>query len=318
MEGIRTSLKEKAYFRKIFGIFFNRQFVIAIPYFWLIIFFLFPCLILMKISLSDSVISAPPYSSIADWVSSLDTLILKLNFSNYTSLFTDEIYIRSFLSSIGIAATSTFFCLLIGFPTAYAIARSNVKYRGILLTLVVLPFWTSFLIRVYACILLLSPAGIINNVLLSLNIINEPLHLIHNTPAACFGIVYTYLPFMILPLYSAIEKIDLSIVEAAYDLGSSPIKTLISIIIPLSFPGIVAGSSLVFIPAIGEFVIPELLGGAQTLTIGRVVWNEFFGNLSWPVASALAIILLVFVVFPSLIYQVINDNKETVKSKRGM
>lgn len=309
MATIKSIIKRNNFLKKTVSLLFGSRSIICIPYFWLIIFFLFPCLILLKISLSDTIIFSPPYSSIADWSSALNTLIIKLNFSNYFVLLMDEMYWRSFISSIFIATTSTFFCFLIGFPVAYAIARSDVKVRGILLTLVVLPFWTSFLIRVYACILLLSPTGIINNMLLSLNIISEPLRLINTTPAACFGIVYTYLPFMILPLYSAIEKIDFSIVEAAYDLGCSPMRTLFSIIMPLAMPGIIAGSLLVFIPAIGEFVIPELLGGAQTLTIGRVVWNEFFSNLSWPVAAALAIVLLVFIVLPTLVYQVITRDQ---------
>ena len=296
----------KKIFSKIVLAVFGRKTIIAVPYAWLIVFSLLPCIVLYKISLSDPILASPPYTDISAWNSMFSTLLVKLNFSNYIALFTDEIYIRSLLSSLGIAATSTFFCFIIGFPMAYAIARSDKKVRGILLTLVVLPFWTSFLIRVYACILLLSPAGIINNILIYFGIIAEPLRLINSTGAACFGMVYTYLPFMILPLYSAIEKIDFSILEAAYDLGASPMRTLFSVTIPLTFPGIVAGSSLVFIPAIGEFVIPELLGGAQTLTIGRVVWNEFFGNLSWPMASALAIFLLVFIVLPSILYRVLK------------
>jgi putrescine transport system permease protein len=186
---------------------------------------------------------------------------------------------------------------------AYAIARTSEKYRNILLMLVVLPFWTSFLIRIYAWIMLLSPYGLINNVLMKYNIIEVPLQLMNNSYAACIGIIYAYLPFMIFPLYSAIEKIDYSLIEAAYDLGSTPIKAFFSIVVPLSVPGIFAGSALVFVPAIGEFVIPELLGGAQTLTIGRLVWNEFFGNLSWPTAAALSIVLLTFVVLPIILVQ---------------
>jgi putrescine transport system permease protein len=218
-------------------------------------------------------------------------------------LFTDEMYIRGFITSILIAGTSTICCLLIGFPMAYAIARTHEKFRSILLMLVVLPFWTSFLIRVYAWIMLLSPCGFINSLLMKFHLVDVPLQLLNNSFAACIGIVYAYLPFMIFPLYNAIEKIDYALIEAAYDLGSSPITAFFSIVVPLSAPGIYAGSALVFVPAIGEFVIPELLGGVQTLTIGRLVWNEFFENMSWPTAASLSIVLLIFVVLPIVFTQ---------------
>lgn len=294
----------------------GKRLVIAVPYAWVILFVLFPCLILLNISLSDSILASPPYASIADWFSDVCTLDIKLNFSSYREIFTDEIYARGFVSSLIIAAISTTCCLIIGFPMAYAIARSHYRVRSILLMLVVLPFWTSFLIRVYAWILLLSPAGIINNMLMSLGIIDQPLHLIHNTLAACVGIVYTYLPFMIIPLYGTLEKLDFSIVEAAYDLGCSPFKTFFSIVIPLSTPGIVAGSAMVFIPTIGEFVIPELLGDAHTLTIGRVMWNEFFSNLSWPTAAALAVILIVFMVCQYLIVHNATEKSASNETRR--
>ncbi len=280
----------------------GRDFVIAIPYIWIFLFFICPCLILIKISFSDDILASPPYTSILDWLSGT-TLQLRLNLGHYLTLFTDEMYVRGFITSILIAGASTLCCLLIGFPMAYAIARSSEKFRTILLMLVVLPFWTSFLIRVYAWIVLLSPAGVINNLLLKWNLIQAPLSLINNSYAACIGIIYAYLPFMILPLYSVIEKINFSFMEAAYDLGCTPLKAFFSIIVPLSIPGIYAGSALVFVPAIGEFVIPELLGGSQTLTIGRLVWNEFFGNMSWSTAAALSIVLLLFVVLPIVIAQ---------------
>jgi putrescine transport system permease protein len=282
--------------------FSSRSFLIAIPYGWAFVFFICPCLILVKISFSESLIASPPYTSIIDWLSGY-MLQIRINLGNYATLFTDEIYIRGFITSILIAGTSTICCLLIGFPMAYAIARSSEKIRGLLLMLVVLPFWTSFLIRIYAWIVLLSPCGFINNLLIKLHLIEAPLQLMNNSYAACVGIIYAYLPFMIFPLYSAIEKIDYSLIEAAYDLGSSPIVAFFSIVVPLAAPGVYAGSALVFVPAIGEFVIPELLGGAQTLTIGRLVWNEFFGNLSWPTAASLSIILLMFVVFPIVFTQ---------------
>jgi putrescine transport system permease protein len=276
--------------------------IISVPAVWIFLFFICPCLILIEISFSESVIASPPYTSIVDWISG-HILQFRMNLWNYMVLFTDEMYIRGFITSIVIAGTSTICCLLIGFPMAYAIARTSEKYRNILLMLVVLPFWTSFLIRVYAWIMLLSPCGFINNLLIKFHLIDAPLQLMNNSFAACVGIIYAYLPFMIFPLYSAIEKIDYSLIEAAYDLGSSPITAFFSIVVPLSAPGIYAGSALVFVPAIGEFVIPELLGGAQTLTIGRLVWNEFFGNMSWPTAASLSIMLLVFVVFPIVFAQ---------------
>ncbi len=282
--------------------FSGKRLVISIPLIWVLVFFIFPCLILIKISFSESIIAAPPYTSLVDWASGY-ILQIRLNLGNYMTLFTDDMYIYGFLTSVLIAGASTICCLIIGFPMAYAIARSSEKFRHILLMLVVLPFWTSFLIRVYAWIMLLSPCGFINNMLMKFHFIDAPLQLMNNSYAACIGIIYAYLPFMILPLYSAIEKIDYSLIEAAYDLGSSPIKSFFSIIVPLSAPGIYAGSALVFVPAIGEFVIPELLGGAQTLTIGRLVWNEFFGNMSWPTAASLSIVLLIFVVFPMVISQ---------------
>ena len=284
--------------RKITG----RHLLISIPSIWVFVFFICPCLLLVKISFSESVLQTPPYTSLLEWISGA-TMQIRLNFGNYIGLFTEEMYSRGLLSSLIIAGASTICCLILGFPMAYAIARSNEKIRGILLMLVVLPFWTSFLIRVYAWILLLSPSGLINNFLMQLHIIDAPLPLMYNSYAACVGIIYAYLPFMVLPLYNAIEKIDYSIIEAAYDLGSTPIRAFFSIVVPLAAPGVYAGSALVFVPAIGEFVIPELLGGANTLTIGRLVWNEFFGNLSWPTAAALSLLLLIFVVLPIVIAQ---------------
>lgn len=246
--------------------------------------------------------ASPPYTSLLEWFSG-NILQIRLNLGNYLSLFTNEMYMRGFATSILIAGASTVCCLVVGFPMALAIARSSQKVRSMLLILVVLPFWTSFLIRVYAWLMLLSPSGFINSFLMRHHIIDAPLQLMNNSYAACIGIIYAYLPFMIFPLYSAIEKIDYSLIEAAYDLGSSPTTAFFSIVLPLSMPGIYAGSVLVFVPAIGEFVIPELLGGAQTLTVGRLVWNEFFGNLSWPTAAALSIIMLTFVVLPIVISQ---------------
>jgi len=302
MEIYRTEEKVISWLVSITKKVSGRHLIIAVPYIWIFLFFICPCFILMKISFSDSVIASPPYTDLVEWISG-HMLHIKLNIGSYIELLTEEMYVRGFITSIVIAGASTMCCLLIGFPMAYAIARSSEKYRSILLMLIVLPFWTSFLIRVYAWIMLLSPCGFINSVLMKFGLIDAPLQLMNNSFAASIGIVYAYLPFMIFPLYSAIEKIDYSIIEAAYDLGSSPVTAFFSIVVPLSAPGIYAGSALVFVPAIGEFVIPELLGGAQTLTIGRLVWNEFFGNLSWPTAASLSIVLLIFVVFPVVITQ---------------
>lgn len=280
----------------------GKRLLIAIPSLWMFIFFICPCLILLKISFAESLIASPPYTSIINFLPD-NILQMRFNLENYCTLFTDEMYLNGFFTSIMIAGASTICCLMLGFPMAYAIARSDKKYQRTLLMLIVLPFWTSFLIRVYAWIMLLSPCGFINNFLMKFGMIEMPLQLMNNSYAACIGIIYAYLPFMIFPLYTAIEKIDYSLVEAAYDLGCSPTKAFFSIIVPLTIPGILAGSAFVFVPAIGEFVIPELLGGSQTLTIGRLVWNEFFGNLSWPTAAAISIVLLVFVVFPIVFVQ---------------
>lgn len=291
----------------------GQRLLIFFPSAWIFLFFLFPCLILLKISFSNSVMASPPYTNLLEWFSG-NILQIRLNLGNYLGLFNNEMYIRGFATSILIAGASTICCLIIGFPMALAIARSSTRVRPMLLTLVILPFWTSFLIRVYAWLMLLSPSGFINSFLMKYHLIDAPLQLMNNSYAACIGIIYAYLPFMIFPLYSAIEKIDYSLIEAAYDLGSSPMTAFFSIVVPLSMPGIFAGSALVFVPAIGEFVIPELLGGAQTLTVGRLVWNEFFVNLSWPTAAALSIIMLTFVVLPIVVSQQ-SKKREAINKK---
>lgn len=304
------SIEERiiAWFNDIIHKISAKRLLISIPFLWMFVFFICPCLILINISFSEPIIASPPYTELISWVSG-QVLQLRLNFGNYITLLTNDMYIRGFLASLFIAGASTLCCLIIGFPMAYAIARSSEKVQKILLMLVVLPFWTSFLIRVYAWIILLSPSGLINSWLMKFGIIDIPLPLMNNSYAACLGIIYAYLPFMIFPLYSAIEKIDYSLIEAAYDLGSSPMTAFFSIVVPLSMPGIYTGSALVFVPAIGEYVIPELLGGAQTLTIGRLVWNEFFGNMSWPAAAAVSIILLLFVVLPVTFTQKLKEIK---------
>ena len=276
--------------------------VISAPYIWLLIFFLAPFVLVLKISFSSALIAQPPYTEIFDFSRGLIPDI-KGTLASYEFLLSDELYAVAYLNSIKIALVSTALCLLVGYPMAYGIARAPGAWRNALLMLVILPFWTSFLIRVYAWIGILKHNGVLNNALMGLGLIDEPLPLIHNDFSVYVGIVYSYLPFMILPLYANLAKMDESLLEAASDLGCRPWKTFVSITLPLSIPGIIAGSMLVFIPAVGEFVIPELLGGPDTLMIGKVLWNEFFRNRDWPVASAVAIAMLILLVVPIVIFQ---------------
>lgn len=284
--------------------------VISVPYVWLAIFFFIPFLVVFKISLSESAIAVPPYSSLLDFNLEEAYVNIKLNLGNYLYLWEDSFYLDAYLSSIKIAAVSTVFTLLVGFPIAYLIARSDQKYRGILLALVILPFWTSFLLRVYAWVGLLKKQGLVNEVLMSLGFINEPLTMLQTDFAVYIGIVYTYLPFMILPLYSALEKMDMSLIEAAEDLGARPIQSFFMVTVPLAMPGIIAGCMLVFIPAVGEYVIPALLGGSDTLMIGRVLWDEFSLNRDWPMASAVATVMLVFLVLPIMLIRSKTEKEE--------
>jgi putrescine transport system permease protein len=270
----------------------GRWFVIAVPYFWLALFFLVPFLIVLKIAFSNVQLSMPPVEPVVTWAAD-HVLQMRLHFSNFAFIFGDSLYIAAFLNSLQVAGVSTLAALLIGYPMAYGIARAPETWRKILFLLVVLPFFTSFLLRVYAWIGLLGRNGPINGILMQLGIIHEPLQMLQTDFAVYLGMVYSYLPFMVLPLYTAIEKLDLTLLEAAADLGCRPTKAFFTITLPLTKEGIFAGCLLVFIPAVGEYVIPALLGGPDTLMIGRVVWDEFFGNRDWPVASALAIVLLV-------------------------
>jgi putrescine transport system permease protein len=285
----------------------GRGLVVSIPYFWLLLFFLAPFLIVFKISFSESAIAQPPYAPLAAWVADADLnelrLQLTLNLSNYLRLFTDDLYWSAYLSSVKMAAVSTLLCLLIGYPMAYAIATAKPSRRGPLLMLIILPFWTSFLIRVYAWIGILKANGLISNALAGLGLVDPGFELLYSDFAVYIGITYSYLPFMILPLYANLEKLDPTLLEAAADLGCRPWRAFLRVTLPLSLPGIVAGSLLVFIPAVGEFVIPELLGGPDTLMIGRVLWTEFFNNRDWPVAAAVATALLLFLVAPIMAFQ---------------
>jgi putrescine transport system permease protein len=280
----------------------GRTAVIAVPYFWLLLFFMVPFIIVLKIAFSETQIAMPPYQPLIDW--GQDRILqIKLNVGNFLFLLEDSLYWRAYLNSVKVAAVSTVFCLLIGYPMAYAIARASSMWRNILLMMVVLPFWTSFLLRVYAWIGILKNNGLINNTLMALGLIDAPIVMLQTDFAIYVGIVYSYLPFMILPLYSNLEKMDLTLLEAAEDLGCRPFKAFLTITLPLSLPGIVAGSLLVFIPAVGEFVIPALLGGPDALMIGKVLWTEFFSNRDWPVASAVAIALLALLVIPIVLLQ---------------
>lgn len=276
--------------------------VIIVPYLWLFVFFLVPFLIVFKISLSQTAIAMPPYTPVFG-VENFFEALGELSFENYLWLAEDALYFNAYVSSIWIAGVSTLIALLVGYPIAYGMARAPTALRPTLLMLVILPFWTSFLIRVYAWMGILKPEGLLNQLLLYTGVIDTPL-LIMNTHTAIFiGIVYSYLPFMILPLYSSLEKMDFSLIEAAQDLGCRPAAAFWKITFPLSLPGVIAGCMLVFIPAAGEFVIPDLLGGSSTLMIGKTLWNEFFANRDWPVSSAVAVILLLLLIVPIMIFQ---------------
>lgn len=280
----------------------GRRAVISIPLLWLLLFFLIPFVIVLKISFAEYATAIPPYTDLIEWGE--DTVVsIRLNLGNYLFLIEDELYAAAYLSSAGIALVSTMLCLLIGYPMAYAIARATPATRNILLMLVILPFWTSFLLRVYAWMGILKNNGLINNLLMGLGLIDEPIVMMQTHFAVYLGIVYSYLPFMILPLYANLEKLDGRLLEAAADLGCRPFGAFLSITLPLSMPGIVAGCLLVFIPAVGEFVIPSLLGGPDTLMIGRVLWDEFFNNRDWPVASAVAMAMLIFLIAPIMLFQ---------------
>jgi putrescine transport system permease protein len=274
----------------------RRRAVLALPYAWLVLFFLVPFLISLKISVAESVIGIPPYSALID--ASGGSWRLDLSGESYSRLVSDDLYAVAYLNAIKFAAVSTVFCLLLGYPLAYGIVRAPRRLRSLLLLLVILPFWTSFLIRVYAWIGLLKENGLINNVLLGLGLIHQPLILLNNAFAVYVGIVYSYLPFMVLPLYAQLEKLDPALLEAAADLGCRPWQAFLRVTLPLSMPGIAAGALLVFIPAVGEFVIPSLLGGPDTLMIGKVLWDEFFANHDWPMASAVAVAMLVLLLLP--------------------
>ncbi len=279
-----------------------RAILISLPYIWLLLFFLIPFVIVLKISLAEALIARPPYSPLFTWGEDL-VLQIQVTFANFLYLTEDSLYWFGYLNSLKIATISTVLCLLLGYPMAYGIARCSSSTRNILLLLVILPFWTSFLLRIYAWMGMLNKQGVINNILLWLGVIDDPITMMNTDFAVYIGIVYSYLPFMILPLYANLERLDMTLNEAAMDLGSKPWQVFKDITLPLSMPGIIAGGLLVFIPATGEYVIPALLGNPSNPMIGRVLFDEFFSNRDWPVASAVAVVLLVMLVGPMMFFQ---------------
>ena len=288
----------------------GRQLVIGVPFIWLFLFFMLPFFIVLKISFAEADVAIPPYTEIYSYVD--QKLQLLLNFANYAMLSEDELYIAAYLGSLKMALISTALCLLIGYPMAYAIANARKETQTVLVLLIMMPTWTAILIRVYAWMGILSNNGLLNGFLMSMGWISEPLQILNTNLAVYIGVVYSYLPFMILPLYANLVKHDQSLLEAASDLGSSTFNSFWKITVPLSKNGIIAGCMLVFIPVVGEFVIPELLGGPETLMIGKVLWQEFFNNRDWPVASALAVVMLAILIVPIILF-----NRSQAKEMEG-
>ena len=278
----------------------GRKLVIGIPFLWLFLFFMLPFFLVMKISFSEAAVSIPPYSQIYSFVD--QKLQVLLNLGNYSLLGADELYISAYLGSLKIALLSTLMCLVIGFPMAYAISKARKEAQNVLLLLIMMPTWTAILIRVYAWMGILSNNGLLNAFLMWSGLTSSPIEILNTNTAVYIGVVYAYLPFMVLPLYANLVKHDQSLLEAASDLGSSNFNNFWKITVPLAKNGIIAGCMLVFIPVVGEFVIPELLGGPETLMIGRVLWQEFFNNRDWPVASALAVVMLAILIIPILLF----------------
>lgn len=292
----------------------SRFWAIAPPFVWLTLFLLVPFLLVLKISFADLKFGIPPYTPLAELKD--HTLTLSLNLAGYVRLFTDSLYISTYLSSVKMAAVTTVCCALIGYPMAYYIARSRPAARNLLLLAVILPFWTSLLLRVYAWVGILRNDGLLNNMLQWLGIITDPLEIYRTDLAVYIGLVYAYLPFFILPLYANLVKLDIRLLEAAYDLGARPWRAFISVTLPQTMPGVIAGAMLVFIPSVGEYVIPEMLGGANTLMMGRVMWMEFFNNADWPMAAAVTCIMVLLLLLPLVIFQ-FNQVKQMEIYKRG-
>jgi putrescine transport system permease protein len=276
------------------------------PYLWLTAFFLVPCLIVLRISLSQTAIAQPPYTPILDLAAGWEGVKEfwhGLSLANYASLAADTLYAVSYLKSLEIAAVSTLILLILGYPIAYAMSRLSGRLQSVFVMLVILPFWTSFLIRVYAWITILQHDGVLNRTLMALGIVKGPVTWLATDTAVYIGIVYSYLPFMVLPLYATLQKVDPALLEAAADLGAGRIKSFVKVTLPLSLPGVAAGALLCFIPIVGEFVIPDLLGSSQTAMIGQTLWTEFFANRDWPVASVIAMVLLCLLVVPIALFE---------------
>lgn len=294
----------------------GRRLVIALPYLWLAVFFVLPFLIVLKLSFSQTAMSQPPYTPVFDpaagW-EGLKEFFGALSFENYGILFGDMLYIGSYLKSLQIALVSTILLAICGLPVAYAVARAPQRWQPLLITAIILPFWTAFLIRIYAWINILQREGLLNDVLMALRIIDQPIGWLASDTAVYIGIVYSYLPFMVLPVYAALEKMDESLLEAAADLGCPRWKAFWLVTLPIALPGIMAGALLCFIPIVGEFVIPDLLGGSQSIMIGQTLWTEFFSNKDWPVASALAIVLFAMLLIPIMIYQRLQTRELEVR-----
>ncbi|CAB3866255.1 ABC transporter permease subunit [Achromobacter mucicolens] len=279
----------------------GRALAVVPPFAWLVLFLLVPFLLVLKISFAEMKFGIPPYTSLAQFQD--EAIQFSLHLRGYILLFTENQYFRTYLSSVKIAGITTVVCVLIGYPIAYYIARSSARVRNLLLLAVILPFWTSLLLRVYAWVGILRNDGLLNNLLQSLGLISSPLEIYRTDLAVYIGMVYAYLPFFILPLYATLVKMDLRLLEAAYDLGAKPWQAFWQITVPMSRQGVIAGAMLVFIPAVGEYVIPEMLGGANTLMIGRVMWNEFFNNADWPMASAVTCVMVLLLLVPLVYFQ---------------
>ncbi len=278
----------------------GRSLVIAVPFIWLLLFFLAPFAIVFKISFAESQLAQPPFTNLVEWAE--DMLTLSLNLFNYKDLVEYDLYLKGYLTSIKIAFFSTLFCLLLGYPIAYVISRMPPHTRNVCLMLVIMPSWTSFLVRIYAWMGILKGNGLLNNLLLGLGVIDQPLEIMHTPTAVYIGIVYAYLPFMVLPIYANLVKHEHSLLEASADLGAKPWTSFLRITLPLSLGGVIAGSMLVFIPAVGEFVIPELLGGPNSIMIGKLLWAEFFNARNWPGAAAVAVVMLLLLVLPLTLF----------------
>ena len=285
----------------------GRHLVIGVPFVWLFMFFILPFAIVLKISFAEADVAIPPYTEIYSYVEQQFQILL--NLGNYLMLASDELYVSAYFGSLKMAAISTLLCLLIGYPMAYAIARAPKEMQTVYVLLIMMPTWTAILIRVYAWMGILSNNGLLNGALMGIGLIDEPLIILNTNLAVYIGIVYSSLPFMVLPLYANLVKHDLSLLEAASDLGARSLTSFWKITVPLSKNGIIAGSMLVFIPVVGEFVIPEMLGGPETLMIGKVLWQEFFNNRDWPVASALAVVMLAILMVPIILFNR-NEAKE--------